>query len=184
MALIVETGVQVSGADSYVSLTDAAAYHTDRGNTAWAAAASDTVREQALRKATQYIDGHYFHRWKGAVVAPLTQSLQWPRAGVKISDPQEYYATLPSFYDVSYSGFLEITTIPQKLKDATCEAALRSLSAALAPDLKRGGRMASVNVAGIQEVFEQGASPNTSYQIIDQLLAPFLKSNQMSLVRG
>lgn len=171
MALIVETGAVVAGAESYISVADCTSYHSNRNNVLWTGA--DAVKEAALRKATSYIDNKYLTRWLG-YRKDKDQSLRWPRGGVPVTD-----SALGSL------TYLDNTTIPQCLKDATCEAALRFLSAELAPDLKRGGRVSSVNVGGIQQSFEQGASPNTLYQIIDQLLAPLLSSGSgMSLVRG
>jgi hypothetical protein len=46
-------------ADFYGSLVGAATYHSDRGNAAWAAAASDALRTAALVRATDYIKYRY-----------------------------------------------------------------------------------------------------------------------------
>lgn len=166
----------MANADSYISLVDAASYHTARGNTSWGAVATDALREIALRKATTYIDQKYYSRWKGAQINPVTQSLQWPRAGVKVAQEQVYYDVPPSYYDTQYSGFLAITTIPQRLKDAVCEAALISLTEVLNPALKRGGKVTSVTVGPISQTFSGSAPSTTTYQIIDRLLVAFLKA--------
>ncbi len=50
MALIIYPS---DGWDSYISLDEANAYHTAIGNAGWTGA--DSVKEVALRKATQYI---------------------------------------------------------------------------------------------------------------------------------
>jgi hypothetical protein len=185
MALTVETGLIVAGADSYISVADASTYHTNRGNAAWAAAASDAVREQALRNATAYIDGHYRQRWKGQPVYPTTQPLEWPRVGVKVVDQQQYfYDVPPSFYDSALNGFLGITVIPQRLKDATCEAALRALAGPLAIDTETGIVREKIDV--LETEYARGAVPGqTTYQVIDQLLSDFLKSKGTTeIVRG
>jgi hypothetical protein len=46
-------------ADHYGSLEGAATYHSDRGNAAWAAAATDALRTAALVRASDYIKYRY-----------------------------------------------------------------------------------------------------------------------------
>lgn len=107
VAFVVETGSGASDATSYVSLTDANSYFSDRSNTTWSAA-TDAAKQSSLIKATQFLDAAQV--WKGTR-ANETQSLKWPRIGVY--DEDEYY--------------IGETTIPQKLKDCTCEFALLDL---------------------------------------------------------
>jgi hypothetical protein len=170
MALVIETGAIVAGAESYVSAADATTYHTARGNTLWTG--TDAVKEAALRKATTYLDGKYRNRWKGYKVRPVpqdgvtTQALEWPRYDVVISD-----------YIFPYDE------IPQRLKDACCELALRALSAPLADDITAGVKRERVDV--IETEYFQGAAPGTTYQIVDQLLSDYLKpSGSADLLRG
>lgn len=172
MPLIVEDGSIVVGADSYVSTDAADTYHSDRANTAWAAATA-SAKEAALRKATSYIDTKYAARLRGFRVS-ATQPLRWPRTGVELDD-------LP-FGSLAY---LDYTTIPQSLKDATCEAAIRFLAGDLSPDMPRGGKIESINVAGaISKKFMTNAPGATSYPVIDRLLAPLLNSPGTQLVRS
>ena len=65
MALIVEDGSIVTGAESYISVADASTYHSNRGNTAWASLSTDAIREQCLRKATDFMRQAYRSRWQG-----------------------------------------------------------------------------------------------------------------------
>lgn len=51
-----------TGAESYAGVADADTYHLNRGNASWAALTT-TVKEQCLRKATDYMVGEYFGRW-------------------------------------------------------------------------------------------------------------------------
>jgi hypothetical protein len=166
MAITVEDGTIVTGAESYVSAATATTYHTNRGNTAWTGA--DAVKEAALRRAATYLDGRYRLRWKGARVYPLTQAMEWPRAGVETEDGQA----------------LDITTIPQRLKDAQCELALRALSGPLADDLNASVRREKVDV--LETEYAPGAKPGQiEYQIVDQLLSDLLKpSGSSDLLRG
>jgi hypothetical protein len=182
VALTVETGAIVTGAESYISAADATTYHTARGNTLWTG--TDAVKEAALRRAAAYLDGHYRKRWKGQKVYPLTQAMEWPRAGVKVVDEQIYYDVPPSFYDSEYSGFLAITTIPQRLKDAQCELALRALSGDLAADATAGVKREKIDV--IETEYFAGTAPGqVAYPLVDQLLSDFLKpSGSTDVVRG
>lgn len=183
MALIIETGAIVAGADSYVTEAEADLYFANRENTVWDS--TDLDKSALLRRACQYIDNKYATRWKGSQVQPLTQNLMWPRAGVKLSDPQDLFGVPLSYYDVSYAGFIPITTIPQKLKDAQCEAALRAISGDLASDLDRGGKISSITVGPISQSFSESAPATTTYQIIDLLLSQFIKTSaNVSLVRS
>ncbi len=169
--IIVESGSIVTGADSYESLANAGAFHVKRGDATWAAATAAN-REAALRKATTYLDGKYRNRWKGCKVRPVpldgvtTQELEWPR------------------YEVEISGYLfPSDEIPQRIKDACCELALRALSAPLADDLTAGIKREKVDV--IETEYFQGAAPGTTYQIVDQLLSDLLKpSGSADAVRG
>ena len=180
MALVIETGAGVPGADSYVDLAYALAYHAARNNAAWASA-TDSVREAALRNATQYIDGKYNSRWKGVRINAL-QARQWPRLGVVLDTVRGS----SSLYDAGFThGLLPSDTVPDRVKQAVCELALRALAAALAPDLPRGGLIKNKTVDVLSTTYMDSAPGHTVYQFIDMLLADFLNSrNQCSLVRA
>ena len=97
MALTVEDGSIVTGADSYISVADFQAYNTARGYTLTG------DEEQLLLRAMLYVEQLSFKGYKLTKAQPL----QWPRNGVSID------------------GF-EVTTseIPQQLIDLQCEVAL------------------------------------------------------------
>ena len=78
MALIVEDGTLVSGANSYVSLADAQKYLDDRGDTT-------VITEGLLLRAADYINSFRL-RFRGFKQTPLTSSMQWPRAYAVIDD--------------------------------------------------------------------------------------------------
>ena len=81
MALIKEDGSIVPGANSYADVVDADAFQTDRGRQAWLD--SDTsVKEAALVRATDYIDGRWELRFSGDPLGDV-QELAWPRQFVK-----------------------------------------------------------------------------------------------------
>ena len=74
MSLITEDGTGRDDAESYVTVAYADNYATAHGLTAWTG--TDTVKEVALRKATQYIDTTYNFR---SAKSYQYQSLEFPR---------------------------------------------------------------------------------------------------------
>lgn len=75
MTMIVEDGTGLPNANSYAAVAATNTYFTDRGIDTWTNATT-TAREQALIKATDYIDANYIF-----LSVPLTdtQSLANPR---------------------------------------------------------------------------------------------------------
>jgi len=172
MALVIEDGTGVALATSYISAADATTYHTAHGNSAWTG--TDAVKEAALIKAAMYLDGKYRARWKGQKVKPLAQPMEWPRVGVRVVDTQLYYDVPPSFFDSQYSGFVAITTIPQRVKDAQCELALRSLAGDLAADGDISVKHSKVDV--LETEYAANMVPGQiAYPVVDQLLSDYLK---------
>jgi len=156
MTLITTSGSAT--ADSYASLVEAAAYHTARGNAAWAALASDTVREQCLRKATDYMVQTYRQAWAGYRTTS-TQALDWPRYDVPMRDgPSE--------------AFYPSDTIPGAVVNACAELALKAATAALAPDLTQGVKRKKVGPVEIE--YQDYSRSSKTYRAIDNLLSPYL----------
>ena len=75
MALVIEDGSLVSGANSYVSLADAIQYATDRGYDV------DLLTEPLLLKGADYVNAHR-KRFKGIKLQPVESNMQWPRRDV------------------------------------------------------------------------------------------------------
>lgn len=167
MALVVETGTGSATAESYISVADASTYHTNRGNAAWAALASDTVREQSLRKATDYMEQVYRLRWLGYRVT-ITQALSWPRDEVQRLD-----LTLLNQY-----SYYENNVVPTEVKNACAELALKAASGELLPDLNQGVVMEKVDVLQIE--YDKYSPQSPRYTAIDRLLAPFLSGSSVS----
>jgi hypothetical protein len=162
MALVHEDGTGKADAESYVSVTDANAYHTANNNATWTGA--DAVKEAALRKATRHLDG--LVRWPGWKKT-AAQALAWPRSGAH--DREEYA--------------IDDASVPSVVKSATAELALRALSAELAPDLARGGAVKRQKVGPVEREFDEHAPGGTSRPWLDLLLAPILP-RPGRLVRG
>lgn len=113
MALVTEDGTGMDDANGYIDVAFADSYHADRGNAAWAG--SSTVKEQAIIKATDYIDTRWGALFRGAPLE-IDQALAFPR--------EELY---------DRQGNL-VEGIPAKLKKAAAEYALRALAGELMPD--------------------------------------------------
>lgn len=150
MALIVEDGSIVSGAESLCSVATADAYFSKRGNAAWALLATP-AKEQSLRKATDYM-GRY--SWKGLIVAE-SQALDWPRTGVVVRG-----------YEIDY------TSVPDAIKAACAELAVRAAVSPLLEDEERMVR--SEQVGPIAVTYEPYAPQAKKYPAVDKLLAPYL----------
>ena len=156
MSLICEDGSGKSDSESYISVADASSYHTARGNTAWAALATDALREAALRRATDYMRQAYRSRWQGYKVNE-DQALDWPR------------------YDVEVEGYaVDSDIVPTEVKNACAELALRASAADLNPDLKQG--KTSVTVGSISTTYDKNSPQWKRYRAIDAMLAPYLKA--------
>lgn len=170
MALEVEDGSGKADAESYISVADATAYHAARGNAAWAALASDIVREQMLRRGTEYMVQEYRMRWKG-VRATAVQALDWPRGLVE--RPDYAYAGINGYTTISGDYYFPSDEVPVEVQRACAEMALRAISTTLAPDL--GAPVTREKVGPIEVEYAEGARQTTRYQAIDNILAPFLR---------
>lgn len=98
MALVIEDGTIVAGANSYQSVADIRAYADARGIVL---DASDTVVESQAHEAMMYLESLSY---KGQRVKPQEQSLSWPRCGVRYDG-----VTVPD------------NVIPNNLKYAQCQ---------------------------------------------------------------
>lgn len=77
MALTIEDGSGVSGADSYASITDLTTYASSYG---FILPTTDAEKEALLRRAALQMN---LMKWKGQRVS-ATQSLAWPRWDVEV----------------------------------------------------------------------------------------------------
>ena len=156
MSLTVEDGTGLSTAEALVSVAYCDSYHAKRGNSAWAAI-SVVGKEWAIRKAADYMTQKYRLAWQGYRVNS-TQGQDWPRSSV---------------YREDSGTWVETTTVPDEVKKAQAELALRALNSELNPDQER----ATVKeVIGPIEVTYDAFSPQgTVFSAAHNLLAPYLK---------
>jgi hypothetical protein len=82
VAFVVETGVGLANANSYLSVVDFKAYHDDRGNV-WSNYGTPEI-EQALVIAADYVDRRYPYR--GTRRSGRDQALEWPRISATDAD--------------------------------------------------------------------------------------------------
>jgi len=170
VALIVETGAGVAGAESLASV---AQFKTESTNFGFDYSAfTDTQIEVALRKGCLFMRQEYRMRWKGYVVL-ATQAQDWPRCGVSTEPARMYYFT-PS------------DTVPAEVVSANIILAQKVLSGTeLFPDSTQ--KAAQETIGPITVKYEQGSSQRMRFDAVDALLAPFLSSLggvNVGLVRG
>lgn len=162
MAITVEDGTGKSTAESYISVADATTYFTARAVTTWAALATDAIREAALRKATEYMVNTYRTRWQGTRKTE-DQALCWPR------------------YAVTVEGYLIADdAVPEAVKRACAELALKASAADLAPDMTQG--VISEQVGPIAVTYDKSSPRTAKYTQIDAMLAPYLLSGSTATI--
>lgn len=147
MALTVEDGTGLSTAEAYISVSDADAYHAARGNTAWAALTA-TAKEQALRRAADYMNAVYGGAWRGSRLT-LTQALDWPRTCVIVPTP-----------------------VPSEIARANAELAARAAAGDLLAD--QGAQVASETVGPVSVTYAAGARQATRYALVEAMLSRWL----------
>lgn len=169
MALIVEDGSIVAGAESYASVAYADTYHDNLGMTTWAVLTT-LQKEQMLRRATIFMLARYRGKWKGAKVK-YEQKLDWPRVGVT-PDDADGSADPRSGYSYAYT--IPYTTVPDEVKNACCELALRAAAGPLMADTQQ--TVIQETVGPITTKYDPNSPKDTQYPIIDSILGPLLGS--------
>lgn len=170
MALIVEDGSGVAGAESYASVIQASTYHTARGATAW-----DDVedKEAALRKATDYMLQNYRLAWKGFRVDP-EQALDWPR----------YECYIPGYRLGRHSGDFLVPSniVPNEVRNACIELALKVTVEDLNPDLTQ--QILSSTVGPISVTYSAASPQYKRFRAIDMMLGHLLDGNGITAKVG
>jgi hypothetical protein len=155
MTLVVETGTGGSSSESLCSVADSLAYHSARGNSTWATITT-AQQEQALRRATDYMEAVYSQRWAGTRTTSV-QALSWPR------------------YNVFVNGFVTLSSsIPRAVINACSELALRAAAGELLSDSTQQKTRTKVDVLEVE--FDKYSPQSTQYLAITALLAPYFES--------
>jgi hypothetical protein len=171
MTLIVETGAGLANAESFISVSDATTYHANMGNSAWAAIATDALREAYLRRATMYMEQAYRERWAGFRQTTV-QALCWPRSWVPMRDAPSGYATFPSYYPPS--------AIPALVANACAELALRASAGDLLADLQQGVLKEGVGPLSVE--YDKATPQTVRYVAVAAMLRPFLGRSPNNLL--
>lgn len=168
MSFVVEDGTGLAISTSYVSIAEALTYHSDRGNTAWAAVLP-AAQQIALIRATQAVDVRGTGRFVGEKLT-AEQALQWPRENA-----------------IGIDGFeFGEDEIPIVVKNAVCEGALIELGdqGSLQPSLERGGLVNRERVEGAVDIsYQQGAPVGTTYFAYLTALTPVLNGGGIKVKR-
>lgn len=167
---IVEDGTGKIDAISFVSIDYARTYHAQRNNTAWGQLGVG-VMKAALVKATDYIGQVYRSNWKGSRVNSV-QALDWPRSFVKRDDFD--YHGLNGYTQIGSEFYFASNEVPEEVKKACCELALKAASVDLSPDIKR--LKTSEKIGPIEVKYNEKTQPYNQYRAVDNLLTPFLSS--------
>ncbi len=153
MALIVEDGTSLEGSESYVSVSEADLYHSSRGATLWTELTNEE-KEQALRRATDYMVGEYRDRWLGQRSTSV-QGLDWPRTSVYVSD-----LAVPNNY------------VPKDVKNACSALALRAAAGELVEDTDQ--KVIEETIGPITTKWDPKSSTKKKYPQIDSMLKIFM----------
>lgn len=168
MTLLVETGEGVDGANSYLSIIAFKSYADARGLSYLGQ--QDIQIEQALVRASAWIDATYRSRFPGARTNGRGQGLQWPRMSIGAFDEVTDGEGLP----------IDDDELPAALLNATAEAAYRELltPGGLSPDLERGGDIRRIQAGSVAIEYATTAAARTTFTIIDGLLADILVASE------
>ena len=154
MSLVTETGTGSATGESFCSVTDSLAYHAARGNSTWSTITTDQ-QEQALRRATDYMEAVYSQRWAGTRTTS-TQALSWPR------------------YNVFVNGFVTLSSsVPRAVINACSELALRAAAGELLSDSTQ--QKTRTKVGDIEVEFDKYSPQSAQYLAITALLAPYFE---------
>jgi len=167
MSLITEDGTGLSTAESYISVADADTYFSNRGNTTWAALTT-AQKEQALRKATDFMLQRYSAYWDGYRYTS-TQALDWPRENVYIRPIR-----------VANQSYVDTDIVPVEVQRACAELALRSTTYTdgLFPDVS--DLVTEETIGPITTKYDSRSPDTPLYKSIDAMLSIYLKDGGMN----
>lgn len=179
MAVIVEDGTGVAGANSVQSVANWKTYADESG---WDySAKTDDQIGSALIRAMRWLDATYEARLPGVRTYEGDQALAQPRkAGV--IEYGEYVADDPDTVAGRNGLYIETDVVPAAWINAHAEATWRELQkpGSLSPDLKRGGDVRRYKAGPVEIEYGPTAASSTTFGVIDGLLANLLVTAQSS----
>lgn len=164
MALVVEDGTGVAGADAYVTTAYVDAYDTgyvgSSGTPSWATA-NAAAKEKAVRIATEYLDARYGTVWRGNKLKN-TQGLDWPRDGAEDDD-----------------GFSLDDMVPEDLKRACAILSIKSAGGeSFLPDVANPGMIESKSVTAgsvsVSKTFVSGMSQTKQFPKVEAMVSQLI----------
>lgn len=186
MAIIVEDGSIVAGANAYASLAVIDAFHEDRLNTIWTSA-DDETKEAAMLRATAGLESNYRSRWLGfkadhnATTAP--QFLAWPRRDdVNESRANGFTAaTMTEFADFDGIAY-PVDEVPQLVIQAYAEVCLVEITQPFVSiQLSRDDMLKYQRVDVIEQEWLRNAPAVVQFPHIDMLLSTLANSAPVML---
>jgi hypothetical protein len=160
MALIVEDGTGVVGANSFVTDVEFQTWAKARGryDTLPATIDSGTARAPYLVQGADYLCNEQRFWWRGTRTS-AEQSLVWPRTGVVDRDGKVWPDNV----------------VPWRIKTAQCVLGWLAMTGVdLQPALTRGGRVQSKSVGPISTTYFADAPPETIFAEAEGFLDPLL----------
>ena len=163
MSLTIETGTGVAGADTYSDIAYTDAYLASMGYTIWAPLLT-AEKEAAKRMAARWLDSKNYTGTRST----MEQGLEWPRVG----------GVFGNQFDIP------TTTIPENLKRAECELAVRAAQGLLTTD-SQGGYITHEQLGELSVSYSDKTrqASITRFKVVDDLLAPILSSNVGRVMR-
>ena len=175
MTIVVEDGTAKTDAESYATVAEFKAYHDNRGNVI--VSLENVTIEQLLRKATDYMVGRYRTQWRG-YRKTATQALDFPRSFCYL-EPFAYGAV------GAYPFLLDDAIVPNEVKNACCELALKANDGALMTDVTQTVIREKVDVIEVE--YDRFSPAQTRYAQVDAMLSTLLLSTnsiEAKLVRS
>ena len=158
MALVIESGSVVAGADSYATVAEFSTYASNRGIDI--SALSDTTIEQNLRKAFDYLLQKYRHSWAGYRTSE-TQPADWPRNSVYIKG-------------TTSANLIANTVVPNEVKTAQIELAIKANTDDLMADLEQ--QEIELSLGPLKVINDPNSPQAKRYSKVDAMLRPYLKN--------
>lgn len=158
MALTVEDGTGKSGADSYVTGTEARKYADDMGLTL---PVDDTALDRLLRRAAAVLEEEKSGAYKGERTFPAVDTMKWPRTGVWIDGYE-----------------LPAGVIPPQLKKVQCQLAFEMQTVDPTPTLSGNLiKREKVDVLETEYAIDYKAGQKPPYMMkVELMLKPLLRN--------
>jgi hypothetical protein len=186
MAIIVEDGTIVAGANAYASLAALDVYHEDRLNTLWTEA-EDEDKAAAMLRATAGLESKYRGRWFGSKAdhnaATAPQFLAWPRRDDLDESRANGYTSATMTKLVDSDGIeYPVTAVPALIVLAYNEVCLIEISQPFVSiELSRNDMLKYQRIDVIEQEWLRNAPAVVQFPHIDALLSTLASSAPVQL---